>query len=595
MLLRPIRRHSAYAAEAQNGPRPSWKGPAGEAQKGEASVKENFAPCNELDMAFVNGSVVTVNGGDEIAEAVGVKGNRIAYVGSSGGIAPYLSENTAVRDLRGRTLMPGINDTHFHPILNGLLGSDLDSGMIDTTRRNCASLKEMLDMLREAVGRKERGQWISMMGYEPELFSDERRHPTLEELDAIAPDNPVHCMHGGGHICMYNTRALTHLDVHGPQDASKYPPDEVEVADGRLTGMVRGHTHFKLWGMVDYTEAQQVRAAMKSHRQALEAGVTSIGDMGECGPTSYHIMQKLCRDGVFKVRVNMALHSIFGKAYSLEQNGHWMSLGFLSGLGDERFRVGPCKFMIDGGSGGPSCATREPYSHDPALVRERGWEREEVWDYIKRIVDAECQCTAHAIGDLAVEFMVEGYERCFRENPEKFRRMRHRIEHCTLTDQDLIDRMAAMNICPSVNAGMIQMIGANYMKFYGHRNACLIALRSMLDAGIMCSLASDGPSGPKGIHTIDGAVNRYDRSRNVQCDKTQAISVLEAIRTATYNGAYSSFEEGIKGSIEVGKLADMIVLSGDILSIDPMDIHTLRVDCTVIDGVVEYEREPQHG
>ncbi|PKL02523.1 MAG: amidohydrolase, partial [Synergistetes bacterium HGW-Synergistetes-2] len=205
-------------------------------------------------------------------------------------------------------------------------------------------------------------------------------------------------------------------------------------------------------------------------------------------------------------------------------------------------------------------------------------------------VGAECQCTAHAIGDLAVEFMVEGYERCFRKDPDKFRRMRHRIEHCSLTDQDLIDRMSHMNICPSVNAGMIQAIGANYMKFYGERNAYMAALRSMFDAGVMCSLSSDAPSGPIGIQTIDGAVNRYDRNQNVQCDKSQAVSVTEAIRAATYNGAYSSFEEHIKGSLEVGKLADMIVLSDDILKIDPMDIHTLRVDCTVIDGRFEYER-----
>jgi hypothetical protein len=552
-------------------------------------MKNGMLNC-ELDTALINGSVVTVDEKEDIAEALGIKGNRIAYVGSDRGIEHFVSKDTRVVDLAGRTLMPGIVDTHFHPILNGLLGSHHDAGMIDTTRKRCDSLRMMLGMIRNAAERKRPGEWISMMGYEPELFTDEKRHPTIGELDAAAPENPVHCMHGGGHICMYNTEALAYLGVHAPEDAEKYPQDEVEVVGGRLTGMVRGHTHFKLWGVVGYTEAQQAAAAMKSHRQALEAGITSVGDMGECGPVSYRIMQKLCRDGIFKIRVNMALHSIFGKSYSLEENDHWMQLGFVTGLGDERFRIGPCKFMIDGGSGAPSCATREPYSHDPGMVRERGWEREEVARYIGRIVDAGCQCTAHAIGDLAIEFMVEGYERCFGKNPDGFRRMRHRIEHCSLTDQDLIDRMARMNICPSVNAGMIQAIGANYMKFYGERNAYMAALRSMFDAGVMCSLASDAPSGPMGIHTIDGAVNRYDRSQGVQCDRRQAISTMEAIRAATYNGAYSSFEEHIKGSLEVGKLADMIVLSGDILKIDQMDIHTLRVDCTIIDGKFEYER-----
>ena len=445
----------------------------------------------------------------------------------------------------------------------------------------------MLDLLKQAVVRKKPGEWISMMGYEPLLLPEER-HPTIEELDRIAPKNPVHCMHGGGHICMYNSRALEYLGVHGPEDAAKYPEDEVEVVDGRLTGMVRGHTHFRLWGMVDYTEEQQARAALKSRDAALVAGITSLHDAGECGKSSYHIMQKLCRDGEFKIRSYMLLHSIFGKPFSKEDNDHFLSLGFMTGLGDERFRIGSCKFMIDGGSGGPSCATREPYDHDPSLPRERGWDREEVAEYIREIHDAECQATAHAIGDLAVEFMVEGYEKAFTANPRPD--LRHRIEHCSIVDPDLIDRMAVMNIYPTVNPGMLTKIGANYARFYGERMKYLIALRSMLDAGLKPALASDYPSGPLGIHTLDGAVNRYDRGKDIRLDQTQCITVLEAVRCATLNGAYLSYEEEIKGSLEPGKLADMIVLSEDITSIPTERLNEVRVDMTMIDGNTEYRR-----
>ena len=543
-----------------------------------------------LDVAFKNGSVITVNERDEIAQAVGVKGNKIVFVGADAEIDQLIDAHTKVYDLAGRTLMPGFNDAHFHPILNGVLGPDLTCGMIDTTKKNCPSLAAMLEMIREAAVTVPPGRWISMMGYEPTLFP-ERRHPSIEELDAAAPDHPVHCMHGGGHICMYNHKALEYLGVYGPEDASKYPPDEVEVVDGRLTGMVRGHTHFWLWGQVEYTEDQQRRAALKSQRKCLENGITSVGDMGECDRPSYHIMQKLCRSGEFKVRSYMALHSIFGKPYSLEDNDHWMKLGFLTGLGDEHFRVGPCKFMIDGGTGGPSCATREPYSHDPSLPRERGWEREETWDYIEKIHDAGCQATAHAVGDLAVEFMVEGYERCFARDPEGVRARRHRIEHCVVVDQDLIDRMARMDLCPVLHPGLIQMLGKNLAAFYGpERNRYLEAVRSMLDAGIKVSLHSDAPSGPVGVQVIDGAVNRYDRSKDYQFDRTQCVSVLEAIRCYTLHPAYASYQERIKGSVERGKLADLIVLSDDILKVDPMEIHQLQVDMTMIDGVVEYQR-----
>lgn len=541
-----------------------------------------------VDVAFKNGRVITVNPNDDVAEAVGIKGNRIVFVGTNEELERIIDDKTQVIDLAGRTLMPGINDSHFHPILNGMLGSELDSAMIDTTNKNCPSLAAMLDLIREAVKIKKPGQWISMMGYEPLLFP-EQRHPTIEELDEIAPNNPVHCMHGGGHICMYNSKALEYLGVYTAEDAKKYPPDEVEVIDGRLTGMVRGHTHFWLWGKVDYTEEQQIRAAMKSQELCLRKGITSVGDMGECDAPSYHVMQKLCRERKFRIRSYMALHSIFGKPYSKEDNEHFLKLGLMTGLGDAHFRIGPCKFMIDGGTGGPSCATREPYSHDPTLPREKGWSREEVIEYIKMIDAAGCQATAHAIGDEAIEYMIEGYEAAYALDPELPGR-RHRIEHCTIVDQDLIDRMARLNICPSVNAGIVCLIGANVTRFYGERMKYFGALRSMLDAGVHCSLHSDAPSAPCGFEIIDGAVNRYDRVKNFQCDRTQAVTLLEAIRCCTLNAAYQSFEEDIKGSIERGKLADLIVLDRDILDMDPMDLNQVQVDCTMIDGVIEYTR-----
>ena len=545
-----------------------------------------------LDIAFKNGSVITVNAKDEIAQAVGVKGNKIVFVGTNEEIDQLIDEKTQVIDLKGRTLMPGINDSHYHPILNGMIGTDLDSAMVDTGFAQAKDIPSVLAILKAVTDTKAPGKWVSSMGFEATLLK-EQRYPTLEELDAIAPNNPLQALTCNGHNAIYNSKALEYLKVYTAEDAKKYPEGEVVVADGKLTGEVRGHTHFWLWGQVEYTEPQQRKAAMKSQKQCLELGITSVGDMGECDAPSYHIMQKMCRDGDFKIRSYMALHSIFGKHYSLEDNEHWMKLGFVTGLGDEHFRVGPCKFMIDGGSGGPTCYTREPYSHDPSAPSERGWEREETWDYIKKVDDAECQCTAHAMGDGAIEFMVEGYEKAFEacEDKEAFKARRHRIEHCMLVDQDLIDRMAKMNICPSVNAGLQIRNGKNLARFYGpKREKFLGALKSMMEAGVVCSLHSDAPSGPVGFEMIDGAVNRYDLRQGYQCDMSQAVTVLQAIRCCTYNAAYQSYEEKIKGSIEVGKLADLIICDRDILAMDTHELHNVKVDLTMIDGKVEYQR-----
>lgn len=545
-----------------------------------------------LDIAFKNGSVITVNAEDEIAEAVGVKGNKIVFVGSNEDIEKLIDDKTKVIDLKGRTLMPGLNDSHYHPILNGMISADLDSAMIDTGFARAKDIPALLAILKEVVDTKAPGKWISSMGFEATLLK-EQRYPSLEELDAIAPNNPLQAITCNGHNAIYNSKALEYLGVYGPEDASKYPEGEVVLKDGKLTGEVRGHTHFWLWGQVEYTEPQQRKAAMKSQKQCLEMGITSVGDMGECDAPSYHIMQKMCRDGDFKIRSYMALHSIFGKAYSLEDNEHWMKLGFVTGLGDEHFRVGPCKFMIDGGSGGPTCYTRKPYSHNPDAPSERGWEREETWEYIKLVDAHECQCTSHAMGDGAIEFMVEGYEKAYEacEDKEAFKARRHRIEHCMLVDQDLIDRMAKLNICPSVNAGLQIRNGKNLARFYGpEREKYLGALKSMMEAGVVCSLHSDAPSGPVGFEMIDGAVNRFDIRQGYQCDQTQAVTVLEAIRCCTLNAAYQSYEEKIKGSIEVGKLADMIICDCNILKIDTHELHNVKVDMTMIDGVVEYER-----
>ena len=138
-----------------------------------------------LDIAFKNGSVITVNDHDEIAQAVGVKGNKIVFVGTDAEIDQLIGENTKVYDLAGRTLMPGINDTHYHPILNGMIAPELDSAMVDTGLSACKTIPELLDLIRKIAATKKPGQWISTMGYEAGLLA-EQRHPTLEELDAAA-------------------------------------------------------------------------------------------------------------------------------------------------------------------------------------------------------------------------------------------------------------------------------------------------------------------------------------------------------------------------------------------------------------------------
>lgn len=542
-----------------------------------------------VDVALINGHVITVNAKDDIAEAVGIKKNKIVFVGSTEDLLSISDDSTEVIDLGGKTLMPGIIDTHVHPMLNGFIGNSPESSIINIDRTRCKSVAEILDMLKQAASLRKPGAWISSMGYAP-AFLEENRHPTLEELDRAVPNHPVQCLHMSGHIAMYNSKALACIGICGAEDAKKFPENEVEVIDGKLTGLLKEGTSFLLWSKVAYTEEEQRRAALNSQKKFLENGITSIHDCGECDGTSYHLMQKMCNERAFKIRTYMMLHSIYGKAFALEDNQHYLALGLRSGLGNEYFKIGSSKFMIDGGSGAPSSACREPYCHDPELKGVIGWERAEVADYICQLHNADCQATAHAMGDMAIEYMVEGYEKAFAIEPKP--ELRHRIEHCAVNDEDLIHRMAAMNICPTLNTGMITEQGKRYLEIYGEERAKYYSpLKSMLDAGIKVSLASDAPSGPLGFAMLDGAVNRYDRVNHAYFGKNQAVSVLEAIRCMTWHGAYASFEEDIKGSLEVGKLADMIVLNQNILECPKEQLNEIVVDMTMIDGKVEYRRE----
>jgi predicted amidohydrolase YtcJ len=540
-----------------------------------------------VDIAFKNGTVITINKNDEIAEAVGIKGNKIVFVGSNIELEKILDKETKVIDLNGKTLIPGFIDTHYHPILKGLFGDDEDSPIINTSLDNCKSIVDILMLVKKAASKRKPGEWISMMGYDQNNIF-ERRHITIEELDLASPRNPVQCMRACGHICIYNSMALQSIGVYCADDAKKYSENEIVIENGKLTGMVKDHTHFLIWSKVKYTEEQQIFAAMKSNDLLIRNGITSVHDAGEFSTLSYNIMQTLCKSREFKPREYMLIHNVFGKRFALEDNAHFLSLGLKTGIGDEYFRLGSCKFMIDGGTSGPSCATRDPYSHDPELAGIIGWSREETKEYIKIINDAGCQATAHAVGDLAVEYMVEGYEFAFKTNPRS--EARHRIEHCAIVDQDLIERMAKLNICPSTNPGFIAWNGSNYTKYYSERMKYFIALRSMIDAGVMVSIGSDSPSGPiEPISVIDAAVNRIDRVTNEQTDIKQGISFLEAIKLYTINGAYSSYEENIKGSIEVGKLADIVILSTDVLKLKKENIRDLKVEMTMIDGIIEYK------
>ena len=280
---------------------------------------------------------------------------------------------------------------------------------------------------------------------------------------------------------------------------------------------------------------------------------------------------------------------IFSFAENLDFVDSYLKVGIHSGMGDEHFKIGPAKLMIDGSSSGPTAATFEPYAIDPNNYGILSLSQELVDEYIMRAAEGDWQITSHAVGDKGVTVIVNAIEKAMAAFPEK--KHRHRVEHCGMINDELLDRIQKLGIVPISNPIFLYEFGDGYLKNYGQERAYkMFTAKSFVDRGIIAAGASDCPitfSNPlMGMHL---AVNRKTQGGNV-VNADECISMTDALRMFTYNGAYASREEDIKGSLEVGKLADLVILDRDYMSTEPDKIWDIQVDNTIIDGVIEYSR-----
>ena len=536
----------------------------------------------KAELVFYNGKVITVDKKDTIAEAVAVKGKKILAVGSNIEMQKYAGEHTKKIDLKGRSLVPGFIDAHMHFMMYSLFYKET----IDIAYDKVQSIEGIKMLISQAAKKKKPGEWICLWGYDQNKLL-EKRHPTIEDLDEAAPDNPVQCVRCCGHMGVYNSKALQLAGIKSP---FQFKPGEVVTdKEGRITGLLKETPNDILWGYVKHTD-EDLKEGYRAYGQLmLKSGITSIHDAGTYGGQFVKNLQDVIYDGTFPVRIYEIFYNVLGKEASKKWIYDCIETGLHTGLGNEHFKVGAAKILLDGSTSGPSCATREPYSHDPELKGILNWTQEEVNQIFLDASKAGFQVTAHAVGDKAVEQAINGIEYALKNWPKKDHR--NRIEHCGLTDEKLIERIKQLEIIPISNPGFFTINGSDYNRFYGDRVNYMFAAKTYKEKGILtafgsdCSVINENP-----MLGIYGAVTRKDSVTGEKCGACQEISILDAIRCYTYNGAYASFEEDIKGSIEPGKLADMVVLSEDILSSEDEHIKDILVDITMIDGEILYER-----
>lgn len=532
-----------------------------------------------------NGEIITVNKDNDIKEAIIWQDNRILFVGSNEDALLLCDDDTEKIDLQGKSVLPGFIETHMHTTMREFVTKGLDLSY----KAGATNIKKFQEMIAEYAKTVPEDQWILGHSLNFEDF-EEHRWPTRFELDEISTERPIVINHCSAHTGVYNTKALELCGIFTGIFAEHVMKDE----NGEITGVLKENAHFGVAQTIRKYNSAGGNAFEIAIRNLvpmmLENGITSVHDAGGSGTTTVRAMQKLAEEKV-NMRFYPMLYSVDGKEENIKFVTSQIQSGFFTGLGGERMKIGPLKLMVDGSGASGTCATREPVSNTGVMM-PTSMEKEEVFDLVEQAHKAGFQITAHCIGDRAIELLLDAYKSAQEKYPRE--NCRHRIEHCMIAEEDLLDRIKEQEVIPTFNPAFINQWGLAFNKYYkGSRNDYLIPLKSAFDRDITCTIASDWECIPD-MSPLKGIASAMDREvyATGECvSKNQAIGLMDAIRCYTYNAAYAEFSENEKGSLEVGKLADIIVLESTITKASSKEISTMKVEKTYFDGKLAFEKQ----
>jgi predicted amidohydrolase YtcJ len=531
------------------------------------------------DLVLVNGKIWTVDDRRPEVEAVAVLGNRIAAVGSTEEIRKWIGANTNVIDLQGRRVTPGFNDSHVHFLDGGM-------GLASVQLRDARTPEEFRDRIRDFAAKLPKGRWILNGNWDHENWAPPAL-PTRRLIDAVTPDNPVFINRLDGHMCLANSLALK---LAGMTRETPDPPGGTIVrdADGEPTGVLKDAAMNYVYKVIpnpsEEVVAEAIRAALA---YAAENGVTSVQDMS-ASPEVFGVYQKLLANGELTVRV-----------YGLQPLSDWGRLaraGVRAWFGNDKLKIGGLKGFADGSLGSTTALFFEPYLDAPktsGLPSDEMFPEGKMLNNILGADRAGLQIAVHAIGDKANKTILDVFAEVERRNGPRDRRLR--IEHAQHLRPEEIKRFGAERVIASMQPYHAIDDGRWAENRIGpNRAKGTYAFRSLLDAGATLAFGSDWFVAPmEPLMGIYAAVTRrtLDGQRPQGWVPEQKITVAEAVRAYTMGSAYAGGDENVKGSIEVGKLADLVALSADIFKIDPVEIEKVKVVMTIFDGKVIYGRK----
>lgn len=518
------------------------------------------------DLILNNGKIVSVDDTFSIHDTIVVSDGRVVELGDASLLDKYSA--TTVRDLQGKTLIPGFIDSHTH--IRGRPRRYIELSEV-------GSIAEMQDLIRAKAAELGEGEWITGYGWSEDELAEGRK-PLRGDLDIAAPNNPITFTRAGGHSAVVSTLALELANI---TDETPDPEGGVIERDenGVANGVIRERQEIVGTLVPDSTYEELIASLEINLGDLLAKGITSITDASK-RPDEYAMWEEL----YVKPGVNLPRSAIQFQWFEPEAI---VELKARVGDGNEYLKIGPIKIFADGGFTGPAAFTKEPYLNQGDYRGYLNMPEEELVSLINEVHDAGWQMGIHAIGDAAIELVVDTLADALTRNPREDHRSY--LNHFSMRPSDAtMEKMAQHGIHITQQPNFTYTLEGRYVaNLDGWRLEHNNPVRSPMDHGIHVAISSDIlPIGP--LVGIYAAVTRKGMSGRV-FGADEAITIEEAIQGYTIKGAYLGFEEDIKGSLEPGKLADMIVLSKDILTVDPEEIMGIEIEQTYVGGNLVFQ------
>ncbi len=527
----------------------------------------------KADIVVTNANIRTMDTKRTVARSLAVLNGKIIALGSDADTKSLVGPKTRVIDAKGKLVLPGFNDAHVHFMETGSQLSSVDL-------RTAKTPAEFVQRIRDFAAKLPKGRWILGGKWDHENWTPNAL-PTAAMIDAVTPDNPVFIDRLDGHMALANSLAMR---------LAKVNKDTKDVDGGLIVRDVAGNPNgiFKdaAMGYIDRvipdpSWEEKLEAAQVATEHAASLGVTSVTDVS--AGTDVGVYQELMSQGKLKTR-------IYGCS-TLSDYKRWERTGLHYAFGNAMLRVGCLKGYADGSLGSTTAWLFEPYLDDPKSTGLAGEEIPRIPDEVLAADKAGLQVNIHAIGDKANATILDIYERTITANGARDRRFR--IEHAQHLRQQDIPRFGKLRVVASMQPFHIIDDGRwAWKRLDEKRLKGTYAFRTLLDTGAVLAFGSDSPVAPLNpLFGVYAAVTRRtldDKNPNGWIPE-QKITIDETVRAFTFGSAYAEFQDDIKGTLEVGKLADFVILSDDIFTIDQVKIWDVKVLMTIVDGKVAYE------